>query len=186
MRLQKLLNKIISTDQVGYIHGHYMGTNIRTTADILHYYKSKIDEEALIVMLDFEEAFDSVKWPFLYKCLEAFNFGSSFTSWVKTIYSDKESCVTNNGFSSNFFKLKRGVRQGCCLSALLFIRVAEVLAINLICNSLIHGIKIRNHDFKICQLADDTMLFLKDIPSLKAALSLPQDFTQPSGLKLNK
>ena len=36
MRLQNVLNKIISTDQVGYINGRYMGTNIRTTADIVN------------------------------------------------------------------------------------------------------------------------------------------------------
>ena len=106
MRLQNVLNKIISTDQVGYINGRYMGTNIRTTADILNYCKSKTDKKALIAMLDFEKSFDSVKWSFLYQCLKVFNFGNSFISWVKTIYTDIESCVTNNGFSPNFFKLK--------------------------------------------------------------------------------
>ena len=186
MRLQKGLNKIISTDQVGYINGRYMGTNIRTIADVLNHCKNTTNEQALIAMLDFEKAFDSVKWSFMYQCLKKFNFGSSFISWVKTIYTDIESCVTNNGFSSNFFKLNRGIRQGCCLSALLFIIVAEVLAINLRCNSSIHGILIEKHEFKICQLADDTMLFLKDICSLKAALSLLQDFSIISGLKLNK
>ena len=64
--------------------------------------------------------------------------------------------------------------------------MAEVLAINLRCNHSIHGIVIENNDFKICQLADDIMLFLRDIPSLKSALSLLQDFSIISGLKLNK
>ena len=64
--------------------------------------------------------------------------------------------------------------------------MAEVLAINLRCNRSIHGIWIENNNFKICQLADDTMLFLRDIPSLKSALSLLQDFSKISGLKLNK
>ena len=159
MRLQNVLNKIISTDQVGNISDRYMGTNIQTTADILNYCKSKTDEKALIAMLDFEKAFDSVKWSFLYQCLKVFNFRNSFISWVKTIYTDIESCVTNNGFSSNFFKLIRRIRQDCRLSALLFIIVAEGLAINLRCNHSIHGIVIENNDFKICQLADDTMLF---------------------------
>ena len=163
MRLQNVLNKIISTDQVGNISDCYMGTNIQTTADILNYCKSKTDEKALIAMLDFEKAFDSVKWSFFYQCLKVFNFRNSFISWVKTIYTDIESCVTNNGFSSNFFKLIRRIRQDCSLNALLFIIVAEGLAINLRCNHSIHGIVIENNDFKICQLADDTMLFKRDI-----------------------
>ena len=81
MRLQNVLNKIIITDQVGYTNGRYMGTNIRTTADILNYCKSQTDKQALIVMLDFEKAFDSVKLSFWYQCLKVFNFGNSFM-WV--------------------------------------------------------------------------------------------------------
>ena len=50
--------------------------NIRPTADILNYCQSKANEQALIAMLDFEKAFDSVKWSFLYQYLKAFNFGS--------------------------------------------------------------------------------------------------------------
>ena len=42
------VNKIISTDQVGYITGRYMGTNIRTTADILNYCKSKMMNKPLL------------------------------------------------------------------------------------------------------------------------------------------
>ena len=64
--------------------------------------------------------------------------------------------------------------------------MAEVLAINLRYNHSIHGILTENNDFKICQLADDTTLFLRDIPSIKSALSLLQDFSKISGLKLNK
>ena len=56
MHLQTVLNKILSTDQVGYISGRIMGTNIRTTADILSYCKSTTDEQALIAMLDFEKS----------------------------------------------------------------------------------------------------------------------------------
>ena len=35
-----------------------------------------------IVLLDFEKAFDSVDWSFLFMTLHAFNFGPNFTSWI--------------------------------------------------------------------------------------------------------
>ena len=38
----------------------------------------------LLIFIDFEKAFDSVEWDFLFKCLEAFNFGSDFPHWIKT------------------------------------------------------------------------------------------------------
>ena len=42
--------------------------------------------QGLMVAIDFEKAFDSVKWNFLYKTLTSFGFGSSFFKWVKTYY----------------------------------------------------------------------------------------------------
>ena len=37
MRLQKILPKLIDSDQVGYIAGRYIGQNIRTIFDLMSY-----------------------------------------------------------------------------------------------------------------------------------------------------
>ena len=37
----------------------------------------------LMLFIDFQKAFDSVEWEFLFKCLEAFNFGTDFLHWVR-------------------------------------------------------------------------------------------------------
>ena len=50
---------------------------------------------------------------FLFKALKTFNFGSDFISWVQTFYGAVQSCVINNGLSSQMFNIERGVRQGC-------------------------------------------------------------------------
>ena len=75
----------------------------------------------LLLAIDFEKAFDSLDWTFLNKALSAFNFGQSFIKWVNTFYSNIQSCVMNNGFSSVHFDVMRGVRQGDPLSSYLFI-----------------------------------------------------------------
>ena len=99
------------------------------------------------------------------------------------LYNNIESCVTNNEKASQFFKLYRGIRQGCCLSALLFLLVVEVLAIDLRSNESIKGITINNIEYKICQLADDTTLFSQDEQSVKLAFHRLDLFGQCSGLK---
>ena len=72
--------------------------------------------------------------------------------------------------SSNFFRLERGIRQGCCLSVLLFFIVVEPLAIGIRIEKSMKGIIVGKNEFKISQLADDTTLFSKNIKSLKMLL----------------
>ena len=139
IRLQKILPKIVSSDQVGYISGRYIGENIRTIADLMTC-SAKLKIPGYIVLIDFEKAFDSVEWEFLFKTLESFNFGPQFINWIKLLYTNISSCVGNNGYYSNYFQLKRGIRQGCPISALLFILVAEVIAICLRQNKCIKGL----------------------------------------------
>ena len=101
------------------------------------------------------------------------------------MYTDITSCVTNNGYSTEFFDLKRGIRQGCPLSALLFILAVEILAIKIRHSSNIKGVQINTKEIKLTQLADDTTLFLKDISSLQHSFELINKFHTCSGLKLN-
>ena len=184
-RLQIVLKQVINPDQVGYITDRFMGENIRTTAYILTYC-NLTDKSALITLIDFEKAFDTVSWSFLFKSLKAFNFGDSFIKWIKIIYSNIQSCVTNNGKSFKFSQLERGIRQDCCLSTLLFIIVVQLLATSIRSASNIKGISINCIEFKISQLADDTGLYLNDVESLGNALAVLDNFAVCSGLKVNK
>ena len=96
-----------------------------------------------------------------------------------------ESCTINNGYFSRNFTLGRGIRQGCPLSALLFILVAEILSIKLRANKDAKGITIDNWEYKIFQLADDTTILAKDLESLKVTITDFLKFQKISGLKLN-
>ena len=60
------------------------------------------------------------------------------------------------------------VRQGCLLSMLLYIIVAEVLANFINADKRIKGIQIGDHEIKIVNFADNTTIFLRrDITCLK-------------------
>ena len=110
-RTKSVLPNIIHHNQTGYVKDRFMGETIRSIYDIMDY---TVEEniQGLLIFIEFEKAFsNSVGWDFLFKCLEAFNFGSDFLRWIKTFNTNVQSCVMNYGTASNYFSLERGVRQ---------------------------------------------------------------------------
>ena len=102
IRLAKVLAEIIQVDRYAYVKGRKIFDAVRTIDDIMEYTKIK-HIPGLMVAFDFEKAFDSLSWTFLFKALNSFNFGESFISWVSALYSNISSCILNNGFSTQMF-----------------------------------------------------------------------------------
>ena len=95
-RLKNVIPKIINNDQTGFLKGRFIGENIRLLDGIINHTESN-NIPGLLLFLDFEKAFDTVEWPFIWKTLDSFNFGPSITNWIKLCYQNIESCVLNNG-----------------------------------------------------------------------------------------
>ena len=183
--MKTVLPTLISCDQTGFMKGRFIGENIRLIDYVISFTKEK-NIPGLLLFWDFEKAFDTIKWPFIIKSLQHFGFGPSIVNWVKCFYSNIESCFLNNGWTSSFFKIERGVRQGCPLSPYLFVLSVEILAKALKRNRNVKGIYVGQEEIKISQYADDTTLILNGSQaSLSAALNTLDDFGEVSGLKLN-
>ena len=161
-----------------------MNDKIRTLHDIVDFCKFT-STGGVLLMIDFEKAFDTLEWDFLFQALEKMNFGQSFINWVKLFYNDTESCVSNNGESSQYFKLERGVRQGDQLSAYLFILCMEIMSSSILRSDAIQGLTINSQEIKLLQYADDTTAVLKNQRSVKEFISLITKFGEISGLKIN-
>ena len=183
-RLTKILPIVIDDDQTGYIKGRFIGSNIRVVEDTIHYTKVN-NIPGIMVAIDFEKAFDSLSWSYIYKCLEAFNFGPNFIKYIKVLYNDISTAVINNGYTSSWFYPERGVRQGCPISPYLFILAVETLACKIRCADNVRGITINGTEIKISQLADDTTCLIKDIISLKNLLHIFDKYKVCSGLSIN-
>ena len=114
------------------------------------------------------------------------NFGPSFLNSIKTFHTNISSCVVNNGYSSEFFSLQRGVRQVCPLSGLLFVLAVEPLAHQIRIDESIKGLENGNKITKLSMYAHDTTAFIRDDSSAMSLLTLLDLFGDLSGLKINK
>ena len=130
IRLQKVIKTIINENQSGFIKGRQISTHIRLIDDIIKYANTE-NLGGVVVSLDYQKAFDTVDKTTVICALKMFGFGHNFIKLIVTILKNTESAVTNGGWISGYFETNRGLRQGCCISPLLFVLVVEVLAIKL-------------------------------------------------------
>ena len=77
------------------------------------------------------------------------------------------------------------VRQGCLLSMLLYIIVAEVLANFINANKRIKGIQIGDHEIKIVNFANDTTIFFRNITCLDRIQVILKLYENAASSKIN-
>ena len=157
-RIKKHLPNLIHCGQSAFVSGRYIGHAVRLISDIIEY-SAKNNKVGFMFGADFESAFDSTDMEFIVATLLKFGFSTKFVKWVKLLYKNAESCLINNGFTTKFFNLQRGTRQGDPLSPYLFLLVVEILASKVQQNPDIKGIKIGNTGILQAIFADDFTFF---------------------------
>ncbi|GMI94997.1 hypothetical protein HRI_003169000 [Hibiscus trionum] len=118
-------------------------------------------------------------------------FGLRWRKWMQECLSSAKISVLVNGKPSNMFDIKRGLRQGCPFSPLLFNIVGEALS-SLFRKAndmgIIEGVSIGNSGTKVShlQFADDLIVFAngerKNMINIKRLLRI---FELAAGLSLN-
>lgn len=97
-----------------------------------------------------------------------------------------EAYVVTNGLQSPPFPLRRGTRQGCPLSPLLFALAIKPLAEAIRQHKDVHGVMMGGKTHKITLYADDILLFLTkpdiSIPTIHCFI---QDFSSFTGYRIN-
>ena len=166
-RLESILPELIHPNLNGFINGKSILDAVRKIDDTLKF--AKVTECCgMLLAIDLEKAFDSLNHSFLFKVLEKLNFGVYFVQWVKKFYTDISSCVLNNGFTTDLFPVRRGVRQRDPLSPLLFILALEMFVCRQIQNDQsVKVIIVKDEETKLALFADGMPCFLSGIRSYR-------------------
>lgn len=184
-RLENILPEIIHKDQTGFIRQRQTQDNIRKTLHILNH-AAQERLETLVLSLDAEKAFDSVRWTFLYKVMSKFGFHQTLIDVIAALYNKPTAKIKINGDLSDSFILERGTRQGCCVSPLLFALFIEPLSQWIRQSSSITGVLMKSGEQKLSLFADDLLLTITNpTQTLPALMELINEYGSMSGYKIN-
>ena len=186
-RLLGVMGSIVGTDQTCGVPGRTISENLFLIRDLIDY----VDWEELpvaVLSLDQEKAFDRVDWGFLLRVLDRFNFGPEFCRWIRLFYTNVESAVVINGWTSSFFSPLRGVRQSCPLSPLLYVLSIEVLAAAIRTSPEVEGVFMPQslEQFKCSGYADDTTIEVSTDASIATIFGIYDQYGLASGARLNR
>ncbi|XP_042329777.1 vomeronasal type-2 receptor 26-like [Sceloporus undulatus] len=158
--------------------------NIRIILNTLEYFEKHNEKELALIFIDFEKAFDNVSQKVLFTMLEHMEAGSQFREWIQEIYNQQRVRLIINNSKSDEFEIRRGTRQGCPLSPLLFIFVLEALNQYIQGEEQIQGMKIKKTEYKMRLFADDVVYILENPSnSINRLVNILLEFEKISGHK---
>lgn len=183
-RINSVLPILIHPDQSGFVKGRYIGDSIRNTYDTLQYAKAN-NLSGLLLLIDFEKAFDSISFKYIQKTLKFFGFGTNLTKWVGILLNNFRAAINHAGNISELFNILRGCRQGDPIASCLFILSIEILCIKLRSSREVQGFKIDTLEVLLSMYADDCSIFLNfSEQNLRNVIGILTDFYKISGLKI--
>ena len=185
IRVFQFLPHLISEEQTCSVKGRKINENLLILRDFVQY-ANENQLNAYLISLDQMKAFDRVNWEFLFKTLHKMNFGNDLIQWIKLLYNQIFSYIKINGFLSAKFLLEQGVRQGCPLSPLLYVIIAEVLTQCIDSNPSIKGVEVNGFEIKLSQYADDTSCLLTGDNSIFALFDTLKLYELATGAKINR
>ena len=107
------------------------------------------------------------------------------TCLLRNLYEGQEATDRTGHETTNWFQVRKGVRQGCILSPCLFNFYAEYITRNAGLEEAQAGIKIAGRNINNLRYADDTTLMAENEDELKSLLKKVKKESEKVGLKLN-
>ena len=135
--------------------------------------------------IDHSKAFDCVDHNKLWKVLQEMGIPDHLTCLLKNLYAGQEATPRTGHGTTDWFQIRKGVRQGCILSPCLVNLYAEYIMRNTRLDETQARVKISRRNINNLRYADDTTLMAESEEELKSLLMKVKEESEFVGLKLN-
>ena len=121
----------------------------------------------------------------MWKILQEMRIPDYLTCFLQTLYAGQEATVRTGYGAMDWFKIGKGVHQGCILSPCLFNLYAEYIMGNARLDEAQARIKITRRNISNLRYADDTTLMTESEKLPKSLLMKVKEENEKVGLKLS-
>ena len=184
MRIEKEMEGIMPEEQAGFRKRR--GTrdhiaNLRWLMETSREYQ----QEVFLCFIDYSKAFDCVDHNTLWEVLRKMGVRPHLTHLMRNLYLGQEAAVRTEHGNTDWFKVEKGVRQGCILSPYLFNLYAEHVMRKAGVQEWQQGVRIGGRTINNLRYADDTTLVAGSMPDLTDILTKVKAASSKYGLHLN-
>nr|XP_029148315.1 uncharacterized protein LOC114925208 [Arachis hypogaea] len=189
-RMRSVMPALVGETQSAFVQGRKIHDGALIACETVSWLKLR-KKEAALIKLDFQKAYDRVKWSFVNTVLQKMGFGHKWRAWVMECVATASMSVLINGSPSKPFNMERGLRQGDPLSPFLFVLVVDVLHRMIgeaVRNGRISPLLVGRDSIPLShlQFADDTILFCPPKEeTIRNYKRLMRFFELMSGLSIN-
>ena len=175
-------NKIVD-EQNGFRKGRSTIDHISTLTNIIEIRKQR-RLSTFVAFIDFRKAYDNISRNKLWIKLKALGIKGKMLGAITSIYRNVESCVRVNGFCTDWFTVKCGLKQGCLLSPVLFNLYINDLADKV--RALGSGVSVlEGETVSILLYADDIVLLAENEADLQRQLDILAEWCGENSMSVN-
>ncbi|GJU60440.1 RNA-directed DNA polymerase, eukaryota, reverse transcriptase zinc-binding domain protein [Tanacetum coccineum] len=188
-RLVVVLRDVVNEVQSAFVANRQILDGPFILNEIFQWCKKK-KKQMRIFKVDFEKAYDSVRWDYLDDVLQKFSFGDKLRGWIQSCLRSSRGPVIVNESPTNEFQFHRGLKQGDPLSLFLFILIMESLHIlvqRVVDAGMFRGISLGS-SLQLSHLfyADDAVFMGQCSSSyIDSIIQVLECFYRVSGLRIN-
>ena len=113
-RLQQYMNRELPDVQTGFRKGRGTRDQIANIHWIIE--KAREFQKNIDFFIDYAKAFDCVDHNKLWKILQEMGIPDHFTCLLRNLYAGQVATFRTGHETTDWFKIRKGVRQGCILS----------------------------------------------------------------------
>uniref|UniRef100_A0A803TXW0 ribonuclease H n=1 Tax=Anolis carolinensis TaxID=28377 RepID=A0A803TXW0_ANOCA len=183
-RLQQYMERELPDVQAGFRKGRGMRDQIANIPWIIEEAR-EFQKNIYFCFIDYSKAFDCVDHNKLWHVLGGMGIPSHLVCLLRNLYKDQVATVRTDHGTTDWFKIGKGVWQGCILSPYLFNLYAEHIMRRAGIDESKAGVKISGRNINNLRYADDTTLMAESEEELRSLITKVKEESAKAGLQLN-